>query len=142
MPESKSKYVQRAFFDGSFNLPPGVMLLGSLKNHGGRIRCLAWSPDGRMIAVASETWIIELLDAATGELIRVLERPESSVNYLAFSPIGGMLASCGDGVISMWDTFTGNLIYSLDLGYFYFCLAFDPAGKILASGSRNSIDFW
>ncbi len=76
---------------------------------------IAFSPDGKMVAVGTSIGLVKLFNARTGEVIRSLddeaakltdkETPEDwkslrramgSVTSLDFSPKGGLLATCGD----------------------------------------------
>jgi WD40 repeat protein len=69
----------------------------------GRITALAWSPDGRRLAVSSPypTRVV-ILDASSGaELLRLV--PEHSVNDLAFLADGRLATVAGGGEIALWD---------------------------------------
>ena len=65
--------------------------------------CLAYSPDGRSLAVAGKTRTIRLWDPVTGQELLTLEGHKAQVNGLAFSPDGSILASCShDGAVRLW----------------------------------------
>jgi WD40 repeat protein len=63
---------------------------------------LAWSPDGRMLAVGDHR--IQLYEVATGKLRREFTGHEGDVRCLAFSPDGRLLASGSmDTTVLIWD---------------------------------------
>ena len=66
---------------------------------------LTFSPDGRMLALARTTMLVQLVDAATGEVLASLEHPEAQlISGLAFSPSGTQLAVATEGhLIHLWD---------------------------------------
>jgi len=65
--------------------------------------CLAFSPDGRNLAVAGKTRTIRIWDPVTGQQLLTLEGHRAQVNGLAFSPDGSVLASCShDGAVRLW----------------------------------------
>jgi len=78
------------------------------------VNALAFSPDGKVVAVGTNAGQVKLFDAQTGELVRSLDdvqakradqktpeklkaltRAMGSVASLAFSPDGNLLAACG-----------------------------------------------
>jgi WD40 repeat protein len=66
-------------------------------------RCLAYSPDGRCVAVAGKSGKIRLWDPLTGQELLSLDGHKAPVNNLAFSPDGSVMASCShDGVVRLW----------------------------------------
>jgi WD40 repeat protein len=70
-----------------------------------------FSPDGKLIAIANFARA-ELLDAATGKLVRPLYVDNHTVNYVttvAFSPDGRFLLTGFKGNALLWDAGTGNI---------------------------------
>ena len=122
-----------------WHLPEGAKLrLGK-----GNMREIAYSPDGRHLAVASGIGIW-IYDASTGNEIDLLTGHTGSVNSVAFSPNGQTLATGSrDDTIRLWDVRTGNEI-DLLTGHTntVFSVAFSPNGQTLATGSWREIRLW
>ena len=67
--------------------------------------CLAWSPDGRTLAVTSSLFQTALMDAESGEVITRAEYPQPSpITSLNFSPDSALLAvGCETGQVQLWN---------------------------------------
>ena len=67
--------------------------------------CLAWSPDGRMLATTCSMFQTALMDAETGAIITRVEYPHRSlITSLNFSPDSGLLAvGCESGGVLIWN---------------------------------------
>ncbi|KAJ6255789.1 hypothetical protein Dda_9470 [Drechslerella dactyloides] len=104
-----------------------------------------FSPDGKLLASASEKYKIRLWDTATGSPLRTLDGHTSWVNAAAFSPSDKLMASGShDTTVKLWNTATGALLQTLE-GHKskVQTVAFSPDGGLLASGSDDkTIRFW
>jgi WD40 repeat protein/tetratricopeptide (TPR) repeat protein len=122
----------------------GQLVAPPLRHSWPGVYVMTFSPDGRLLATASQTpnedpfvfGEVRLWDAATG---RALGPPLPHANWvaaLAFSPDGKVLVTGGyDSAVHFWDTAKGTpLGRPLFLGDIVQSLAFSPDGKILAVG--------
>jgi WD40 repeat protein len=77
---------------------------------GGMLGALAYSPDGKSLAVAGEKeTTLKLRDAASGELLLELTGQGGEFTNFAYSPDGARLASAsGDGKVRLWDVSAGG----------------------------------
>lgn len=78
---------------------------------------LAWSPDGSLLAAASQSGGVTLYDAATGAVRHALPGHADGTNCLAWCPTAGELASGGqDGCVKFWSATTGAEVAETQLG--------------------------
>jgi WD40 repeat protein len=118
---------------------------------------LAFTADGRTLAIGNGESAVKLVDLATGGE-RATFRPDvGEVHAVAFSPDGKLLAAAGGKEVSrhntppqylkcevkLWDVTAGKERASLK-GHTIsvFRLAFSPDGKWLASGASDGIRLW
>jgi COMPASS component SWD3 len=73
-----------------------------LRTLGGDSSSVAFSPDGKLLAVGGEK-AITLWDPQSGKLLRTLSEHSLSVEAVAFSPDGELLASGSlDDTVKLW----------------------------------------
>ena len=67
------------------------------------LRAVAFTPDGRALAAASERGTIRLWDPVAGQELMTLPGHTQTVHALAFAPDGRVLASCDHGgAVRLW----------------------------------------
>jgi len=93
---------------------------------------VAFSPDGQMIAVASEPGAVSLFSPASSTPLRVLSGARGPMHGLAF--VGDRLVAAGeDGVLRIWDSATGALQLERRLGPTLHAMAVDPERGLIAT---------
>ena len=125
---NKSDYTHR-------NLPKGA----KARFGKGTVHEIAYSPDGKRLAIASGTGIW-LYDTHTGEELDLLTGHTGSVITVAFSPDGSIIASgSGDDTVRLWNAHTGQTKQTLT-GHRSTVtgVAFSSDGRTLASSSMDS----
>lgn len=105
---------------------------------------LAFSPDGKILAIGTQDDGIELRAPKTGKKLATLETDESP-EALVFSPDSQILASgSNDGSVRLWDVKTGKPKSVLqDKAGIIDTLAFSPDGqKLAASDFDKTVRIW
>ncbi len=110
------RFLVTAGFDRSIKL--WIVTTGTLRmltGHSGPVRCVAFSPDGRLILSGSGQpggdKTLRLWDAKTGKEIRKIEGHPDQVESACFSPDGKrILSGCADKKVRLWDAETGQCI--------------------------------
>jgi len=116
------------------------------EQHQAEVRCLAFSPDGRLVASGSKDQSIKLWSAIAGRALVTIDGRSGTVWSVAFSPDGSILASGGmDHSVRLWDVATGRLRVTLQ-GHNgpVHSLAFSSDGTTLASAGSfdGTVKLW
>jgi RNA polymerase sigma factor (sigma-70 family) len=109
------------------------------------LRCVAYSPDGKLLVTGCFDDTIQFRDPDTGRTRRVLKGHSRGVNSLSFRRDGKVLLSGRlDRTAKLWDVSTGAEIGTLT-GHTgdVFSAALSPDGKTAATASRDhTIKVW
>jgi WD40 repeat protein len=121
-------------------------LLLAIEGESATIQALAFSPDGRWIAIGGgrNDPRIEIWDLQAERRIRHWKTYQNRVLALAFTPDGNTLVSSGDGgAIELWDVAEGRLLHRfLEHKSNVLSLAISPDGRNLVSGGLDGIRLW
>ncbi len=109
----------------------------ALEGHAEGAKLLAFSPDGRSLAVGAEA-AVRVWETATGKE-RLSVNVGGNVLVLAFAPDGSLLATGGKGGSLAFHELPSGKLLRRALGHDgdVACLAFAPDGKLLASGGED-----
>jgi roadblock/LC7 domain-containing protein len=125
-------------------LPEGARArLGTLRQRGANaLQCLAFSPDGKLLAGGGPNTSLILWDVATGREVHRLTTEDMGALACAFAPDGNLLAASTGRTIHLWDPATGQEVRSFKGDELSQALAFAPDGKLLASAESGAIRLW
>jgi WD40 repeat protein len=115
------------------------------ENRIGKFYCIAFSPDGRLLAAggrkADTEGIVRLWQVESGADFGLFGDAHANVWSLAFTPDSRTLATGGadDGLIQFWDVETARNVAQIEsLDGATFSLAFTPDGRGLFAGGTNA----
>jgi len=124
-------------------------LARTLKSDRVSFRGVAFSPDGRLLAAASDEGSFDppawLWDPATGKCLHTLTGHTDTVWGVAFSPDGRLLATVsGDKTARLWDPATGQCVRTLTghIGPVRGVAFSPPDGQLLATAAYETVGLW
>ena len=118
---------------------------GTLGEHADLVRAVAFSPDGKRLAVAGgpsgrfgeiKIWDVQ---GASARPVTTIRGHEDAILTIAFSPDGTAIASGSyDKLVKIWDTATGREIRTLkEHSDAVYSVAFMPDGRQVVSGAGD-----
>lgn len=109
--EERIPYIYRMDRPKNMKIADDTTMILKLERQGGAIFALAWSPDGKQIAVAGASPEVPIYDASTGKRIAAAKGHSAGIYTLAYSPDSKRLATAGfDGKVRLYDPESGTLI--------------------------------
>ncbi|MGW2892656.1 nSTAND1 domain-containing NTPase [Streptomyces griseoruber] len=121
---------------GIWDLPAG-RLRHTFTAHGASA-VSAFGPDGRVLAVATET-TIGMWDTTTGRKIGTLRAADGAVRGMAFSPDGQTVAAASPSAVRVWDVATGLIRHHFKGHPDPQAVAFGPGGRTVAAAGLNGL---
>jgi WD40 repeat protein len=107
--------------------------------HQGGALCVAFSPDGRLLATGGKDHTVKIWNLATGRQIRVFTNHTSPVRAVAFSPDGQRIISASGAIIFVWDARTGKTGPSYLFNTPDPVVAFTPDGTAYAAWKEAAV---
>ena len=108
--EDRIAYIYLMDRPKNMKIADDTTLIRKLERQNGAIAALAWSPDGKRIAVAGAAPEVNVYDADTGARVAACTGHSAGIYSVAFSPDSATLATGGfDGTVRLYDAATGAL---------------------------------
>jgi WD40 repeat protein len=122
--------------------------LVTYRGHSKLAHAVAWAPDGKRIASASDDGTVQVWEALTGKLLITYRGHNSGVQAAAWSPDSKFIVSSAeDGTVQVWNAASGQriLTYLGHGGQEYnsvYSVAWSPDGQYIVSGGDNTVQVW
>ncbi len=115
------------------------------RGHSARVSAIAWSPDGKRLASASDDKVVQISDGRNGNTLLTYDGHSGELYTVAWSPDGQYIASAGaDKTVQVWSAITGKKIYTYK-GHTAAvnAVSWSPDSKHIASASDDhTVQVW
>ncbi len=105
---------------------------------------IAWSPDGRHVAVALASGRVKVVDTSADDSICRFDGHKFGAMGVAWSTDGSTIMTAGqDGMARIWEAYTGNLVSTLQGGAQWVeHIACSPDGQYFATTAGKHLKVW
>ncbi len=119
-------------------------LLQELEGHTRKVTAVCYSPDGQLLASASNDNTVRLWSSRTGALLSTLSGNSESIHAMAFSPDGRLLATAVlEGPVKLWRPGSSTLHCVIPIRSVAIrSVAFTPDGCALAIADWCTVRLW
>jgi WD40 repeat protein len=113
-------------------------LLWRKAGHPCDINVLAYSGNGRILAVGDHCGVITLWDTESGSFLARINKNNRAIWAIALNRDGSLLATGGvDDTVTLWDVRTAGELRSFEMAATVFALAWSPDERSLAVGNDH-----
>ena len=110
-------------------------------NHQGRVRAIAFTPDGQFLASGGDDPIIKLWDVNTKTVRQTLKGHTDKIRSIIINPDGRLISSSDDGSIRFW--FDGRCLQTIEAhSEAVWTIAVSPDSLIASGSVDNTVKLW
>jgi WD40 repeat protein len=117
----------------------------TLQGHNDSVGSVAFSPNGELLATASDDQTVRLWKVGSGQIVNTLSGHRDIINDVAWSADGNLLATAASDGVIIWAVPSGKIVHRLVQTHpvQVNSVAFDPEGTSLASADDNgTVAIW